>query len=338
MSEGVQFLADRGQGALRVDKFLTRRVKHVTRSRIQSGIAEGCVRINGEVITSCSQKVHGGDAVELTFPDSDNVAPDHLLPEEMSLDVVHEDEHVLVVNKQAGVVVHPAHRNWTGTLLNGLAHHLGYSPNGAPSAETENLYRLGLVHRLDKGTSGLLMVAKTAAAQTFLSKQLAERRVRRRYMALVWGVPQHHEGVLNKSLARDPKDRRKVLAMSDPTAGKHACTHYEVMENFGYVSLLACRLETGRTHQIRAHMKDFGHPIFGDEDYEGRRIHKGKVTSKYKKFIHNCFQLLPRQALHAESLGFQHPKTKKFCNFVSPLPEDFQQVLNKWERYARISE
>lgn len=317
---------DEGQELLRIDKFLMDRLPNVTRSKVQAGIKEGFVRVNGAVIKA-NYKVHPGDDISVSF----SIPPrdDEVVAEDIPLDVVWEDDHLLIVNKPAGMVVHPAYQNWTGTLVNALAFRFKTLP------EMEgNDGRPGLVHRIDKDTSGLLVIAKTEAAMTGLAKQFFDHSIERTYYALVWGVPTEAKGTIDVHLGRSLKDRRITTTFPEGDFGKHAITHYEVLQDLGYVSLVKCTLETGRTHQIRAHMRSIGHPLFNDEMYGGAEIVKGTVFTKYKQFVHNCFKLMPRQALHAKTLGFTHPITKKQVLVASDLPEDFQKVLDKWEQYA----
>lgn len=253
-----------------------------------------------------------------------------IIPQDIPLDIVYEDDDVLVVNKPAGMCVHPGHGNFDGTLVNALAHYLGLSQ--APDAEDE---RLGiLVHRIDKDTSGLLLVAKNDEAQLRLAKQFYVHSIDRRYRAIVWGDIKEEEGTIDAGIGRDPNDRLRYRICNDPELGKHAVTHYRVLERFGYVTLVECRLETGRTHQIRVHMASIGHPLFNDERYGGAEIRKGTIYSKYKQFIRNCFELCPRQALHAKTLGFEHPVTKKWLQFDSEMPSDMTALLEKWRKYS----
>ena len=324
--EHYQFIADKGQEPLRVDKYLMNRVENATRNKIQNAAKEGSIYVNDKIVKS-NYKVKPGDKVKVMFshPPYENL----LVGEKMDLDILFEDENLLVVNKPAGLVVHPGHGNYKGTLLNGLIYHfknLPFNSDGRP----------GLVHRIDKDTSGLLVIAKDERSMTDLAKQFYLKTSKRKYLALVWGIVADEKGTVNANLARDPKNR---LIMSVPkeneSFGKKAITHYIVIERFNYLTLLECELETGRTHQIRSHMKHIGHPIFSDSRYGGDKILKGTIFNKYKQFVSNCFDIMPRQALHAKSLGFIHPVTKKELYFESELPQDFQNCLKKWRNYSK---
>ena len=322
--EHYQFHADKGQEPLRVDKFLMNRIENATRNKIQNAAKSGFIFVNGESVKS-NYKVKPGDKIKVMFshPPYENL----LVGEEMSLNIIFEDEYLLVVNKPPGIVVHPGHGNYSGTLLNGLIYHFKNLPSNKDG-------RPGLVHRIDKDTSGLLVIAKTELSMNNLAKQFYLKTSKRKYIALVWGVVEKDEGTINENLARDPKNRLIMSVPEDKEIGKSAITHYKVLERFNYVTLLECQLETGRTHQIRAHMKFIGHPIFSDQRYVGDKILKGTIFNKYKQFVQNCFKTLPRQALHAKSLGFSHPVLKKELDFVSDLPEDFTECLNKWRNYS----
>lgn len=320
------FRVDSKQESIRIDKFLTQRVGFVTRSRLQKMIKEGFVMVGGKVV-STHYKVKPLDLIVLRHLSPPQ--PDHITPEDIPIDVVYEDAHLVVVNKAANRVVHPAHGNWTGTLLNALAHYFGQNET------KKHPPRMGLLHRIDKGTSGLLVVAKTEQAVQHISQQFLTHSVARTYHALVWGVPEPSCGTITANLARHPKDRRLITTVPK-YQGKHAITHYEVLRDFQNFSLLVCRLETGRTHQIRAHMKHIGHPIFNDEKYMGNKIWKGRITTKYKQFVKNCMTLLPRQALHAKTLGFLHPATGKQMLFNSELPADMQGVIDQCEAYDKV--
>lgn len=322
--EHFRFVADKGQQLLRVDKFLTDRMKRSSRNRIQQAAAAGCIIVNGKAVKS-SYKVKPGDVVSIVM---DRPRYDfEIIAEDIPLDIVYEDDTVLVVNKPAGLVAHPGHGNYTGTLVNALAWHF------RDTADYDvNDPRLGLVHRIDKDTSGLLVVAKTPDAKTDLGRQFFEKTTRREYLALVWGDVKADSGTVVGSIARDPRNKLCMTVTEDPDAGKHAVTHYEVVERFGYVTLVRCRLETGRTHQIRVHMRHIGHPLFNDERYGGDRILKGRPGAAYQQFVNNCFAVCPRQALHARTLGFRHPATGQQMDFEAPLPEDFRALLEKWRR------
>ncbi|MFY0601930.1 MAG: RluA family pseudouridine synthase [Cyclobacteriaceae bacterium] len=322
--------ADPKQALLRVDKFLMDRLPNVTRSKIQTGIKEGFVKVNGEP-TKANYKVHPGDEVSvyLAEPPRD----DEVIPEDIPLDIVYEDEHLLIVNKPAGMVVHPAYQNWTGTLVNALAYHFQNLPE-----MQGNEGRPGLVHRIDKDTSGLLVIAKTEAGMSGLAKQFFDHSIERTYYALAWGMPAEQKGTIHVNVGRSLKDRRITTAFPEGDLGKNAITHFEVLEDLRYVSLVKCNLETGRTHQIRAHMKYIGHTLFNDATYGGDQVLKGTVFTKYKQFVQNCFKVMPRQALHAKTLGFIHPVTKEQMQFDSELPEDFAAVLEKWRGYVSFTD
>ena len=325
--EHFRMIADKGQQLLRIDKFLFVHLPGTSRNRIQLAAKAGFVHVNERPVKS-NYRVKPGDVVTLLLnrPRYDN----SIEPENIPLDIVYEDNDVIVVNKPAGMVVHPGHGNYTGTLVNAIAWHLkdnpGYDPNDPA---------VGLVHRIDKDTSGLLVVAKTPEAKTSLGVQFFNKTTRRRYEALVWGDPGNDEGRIEGNNARNPRNRLQMSVFApDSGIGKSAVTHYKVLKRFGYVTLVECRLETGRTHQIRVHMSWQGHPLFNDARYGGDRILKGTTFSKYKQFIENCFSLLPRQALHARSLGFVHPTTGKDVYFESELPDDLTAVIAKWEGYV----
>lgn len=324
--EHHHIVADPKQELLRIDKFLMDRLPNVTRNKLQVGIRDGLVKVNGEQVKP-NYKVHPGDSIHvyLTQPPRD----EDLVPEDIPLNIVFEDDHLLVVNKPAGMVVHPAYQNWSGTLVNGLAFHFQNLPE-----MKGNDGRPGLVHRIDKDTSGLLVIAKTEEAMGGLAKQFFDHSIERTYYALVWGELGEDSGTINVNVGRSLKDRRITACFPQGDFGKNAITHFKVLKNLRYVSLIQCNLETGRTHQIRAHMKYLGHPLFNDETYGGHEILKGTVFTKYKQFVQNCFKLMPRQALHAKTLGFIHPVTKKKVQFDSDLPEDFTSVLEKWEKYV----
>lgn len=323
--EHIRIVADKGQDLLRIDKFLMNRVENTSRNRIQNAIDAGSVLVNEKVIKA-SYKVKPFDVITVVLPDPPR--DNEVYPENIPLAIEYEDDDVLMVNKNAGMVVHPGFNNYTGTLVNALTYHLNQLPT-LPG----NTGRPGLVHRIDKDTSGLLVIAKNEWAMTYLAKQFYDHSIERRYIALVWG-DLVTDGTVSGYIGRDMKDRRIMNMYEDPEKGKWSVTHYKIKERFGFVTLIECQLETGRTHQIRAHMKSIGHPLFNDASYGGDRILKGTVFSKYKQFVDNCFEIIPRQALHARSLGFLHPKTKKMMNFEVPLPEDFRLVLEKWRGYA----
>ncbi len=323
--EHHRIVVDPGQELLRIDKFLMDRLPNVTRSKVQSGIKDGFVKVNDQQVKP-NYKVHPGDDISIVLPEPPR--DEEVVPENIPLDIVLEDEHLLIVNKPAGMVVHPAYQNWSGTLVNALAFHFQNLPE-----MKGNDGRPGLVHRIDKDTSGLLVIAKTEAAMNGLAKQFFDHSIERTYNALVWGSPDESKGTINVNVGRSLKDRRITTAFPEGDFGKYAITHYEVINDLRYVSLLKCNLETGRTHQIRAHMKYLGHPLFNDTMYGGDQILKGTIFTKYKQFVQNCFKILPRQALHAKTLGFIHPITKKKVFVESELPEDFQNVITKWTNY-----
>jgi 23S rRNA pseudouridine1911/1915/1917 synthase len=327
--EHHRIVCDPGQGLVRLDKFLTDRLPNVTRTKIQKGIDEGFVSVNDKPVKS-NYRVHPNDVIIISFPEPPRDT--EVVPENIPLNIVYEDDSLLVINKPAGMVVHPAYQNWTGTMVNALAFHFQNLPQ-MPGNEGKP----GLVHRIDKDTSGLLVIAKTEYAMTALARQFFNHTIERTYNALVWGVPDPPEATINVHVGRSPKDRRITVAFPEGNSGRHAITHYKVLIDLRYVSLVECKLETGRTHQIRAHMKYIGHPLFNDSMYGGDQIVKGTVFSKYRQFVENCFKVIPRQALHAKTLGFIHPVTREFIQFDSELPEDFKVVLKKWENYVQFN-
>ncbi|KQB37301.1 RluA family pseudouridine synthase [Flavobacterium aquidurense] len=323
--EHFRFEVPKGQALLRIDKYLMNLIQNATRNKIQNAATEGNIFVN-DIPVKSNYKVKPFDVVTvmLTHPPFEN----HILPEDLPLNIVYEDDALLLINKEPGMVVHPGHGNYTGTLVNALAHHFDNLPMNSSE-------RPGLVHRIDKDTSGLLVVAKTEAAMTHLAKQFEAKTSEREYIALVWGNVAEEEGTIEGNLARHLKDRMQMAVFADPEIGKPAITHYKVLERFGYVTLISCKLETGRTHQIRAHMKHIGHPLFNDERYGGHLILKGTTFTKYKQFIDNCFKALPRQALHAKTLGFVHPTTGEMMRFDTELPQDFQDCIEKWRNYGK---
>jgi len=323
--EHYKFIADKGQNPLRVDRFLMNFVEFATRNKIQQSVKAGNVRVNDKVVKS-NHKVKGGDVVTivLDYPKETN----ELLPQDIPIIINYEDDDLLIVNKEAGMVVHPGFGNYDGTLVNALAFHFQNLPN---MGEEE---RPGLVHRIDKNTSGILVVAKTERAMTILAKKFEDRDLNRKYIALVWGDVKEDEGTITGNIGRSLKNRKVMDVFPDREYGKHAVSHYKVLERFGYTTLVECKLETGRTHQIRAHFKSIGHILFNDEEYGGDAILKGTTFTKYKQFVHNCFKICPRQALHAKSLGFEHPTTKKEVFFDSDLADDMQELIEKWRKYA----
>ena len=328
MFEHFRFEIDKGQAPMRVDKYLSTHMEYTSRHRIQCAIRQDYVRVNGRVVkANCI--IRPGDTVTFVMPYQRRGL--EILPENIPLDIIYEDEDLLVLDKPAGMVVHPGHGHFSGTLVNALAYHLGISQG--PDAQDE---RMGvLVHRIDKDTSGLLVVAKNDEAQLNLARQFYVHSIDRRYTAIVWGNIREDEGTIEGNIGRDPSDRMKFRVFPDGDRGKRAVTHYRVLERFGYVTVVECRLETGRTHQIRVHFNWIGHPLFNDERYDGAEIRKGTIYAKYRQFISNCFKLLPRQALHARTLGFIHPRTGKHMQFDSPLPADMQALIDKWRQYAR---
>lgn len=325
--EHHKFVAEVGQKPLRVDKYLMNFIENATRNKIQKAAKSGNIYVNNETVKQ-NYKVKAGDVVQVMF---EHPPYEYLLvPEDIPLDIIYEDEVLLVVNKPAGMVVHPGHGNYSGTLINALVHHFDNLPNNSSN-------RPGLVHRIDKDTSGLLVIAKTEEAMAHLSKQFFDKTSEREYIALVWGNVENEEGTVEGNIGRNPKNRLQnvVYEGDDADNGKAAVTHYKVLERFGYVTLVSCKLETGRTHQIRVHMKYIGHTLFNDERYGGDRILKGTTFTKYKQFVDNCFKLLPRQALHAKTLGFTHPTTNKWMSFNSDLPQDMVDCIEKWRGYAK---
>lgn len=320
--EHFRFVADKGQQLLRVDKWLVERMEKTSRNRVQQAAEAGCIIVNGRPVKS-NYKVKPGDVISIVM---DRPRYDfEIIAQDIPLDIVYEDDFLLVVNKPPGLVVHPGHGNYSGTLVNALAYHFKDDPDYDVSDP-----RLGLVHRIDKDTSGLLVVAKTPEAKTHLGKQFFDKTTRREYVALVWGDFEEDSGTITGNIARNPRNKLQMAVMSDPTLGKHAVTHYNVIERFGYVTLVKCVLETGRTHQIRVHMLHKGHPLFNDERYGGDKILKGNTSSSYRRFVENCFEVCPRQALHARTLGFVHPETGKEMFFESPVPDDMSALIEKW--------
>ena len=321
--EHFSFVVDKGQSPLRIDKFLMARIENATRNKIQQAAKAGYIFVGEEPVKS-NYKVKKGDKIKVLFdhPPYQNL----LKPEPIGLEIIYEDDALIVLNKPPGIVVHPGHGNYSGTLLNGLLYHFNRLPknqNGRP----------GIVHRIDKDTSGLLVIAKTEFAMTNLAKQFFDKTTERIYNALIWGDIKEDKGTFEGAIGRHPKNRLQMSVYEDNSKGKEAITHFKVLERFRYVTLVECQLETGRTHQIRAHMKHFGHTLFNDSRYGGDSILKGTSFSKYRHFIENCFKILPRQALHAKTLGFKHPVSGEHLTFDSQLPEDFMGVLKKWRSY-----
>jgi len=324
--EHYLFTVDKGQQPLRIDKYLMNFIENATRNKIQAAAKDGSIFVN-DVAVKSNYKVKPLDTIRVLFahPPHENL----LVGEDIPIDIVYEDDELLVVNKPAGIVVHPGHGNYSGTLINGLIYHFENLPKNSSD-------RPGLVHRIDKDTSGLLVVAKTEQAMAHLSKQFKDKTSEREYVAIVWGNMEDDEGTIEGNIGRHPKNRLQniVFENDDEEKGKPAVTHYKVIERLGYVTLVSCKLETGRTHQIRVHMKYIGHTIFNDERYGGERILKGTTFTKYKQFVDNCFKVLPRQALHAKTLGFVHPKTGEFMSFTSEVPNDIQECIDKWRHYS----
>lgn len=327
--EHHRIIADPKQSLVRIDKFLMARLPNVTRTKIQGGIQEGLVKVNDKQVKA-NYKVHPTDVITVSMPEPPRDTD--VIPENIPINIVFEDPHLMVINKPAGMVVHPAYQNWSGTLVNALAYHFKHLPE-LPG----NDGRPGLVHRIDKDTSGLLVIAKDEATLTGLAKQFFDHSIERRYQAIVWGVPDPTVGTINKNVGRSLKDRRVTTVFPLGDMGRNAITHYKVLHDLRYVSIVECKLETGRTHQIRAHMKYLGHPLFNDALYGGNEVLKGTIFTKYKQFVDNCFKIIPRQALHAKSLGFVHPVTKEFLQFDSELPTDFKEAVEKWEHYVKYT-
>lgn len=323
--EHYRFDVPKGQALLRIDKYLMLMVPNATRNKIQNAASNGDIYVN-DVPVKSNYKVKPLDVIRilLAHPPFEN----RVDPEDIPLDIVYEDDTLLLINKPPNFVVHPGHGNYTGTLVNALAFHFENLPLNSSE-------RPGLVHRIDKDTSGLLVVAKTEAAMTHLAKQFEDKTSEREYIALVWGNVKEDEGTITGNIARHLKDRMQMAVFSDPEIGKHAVTHYKVLERFGYVTLISCKLETGRTHQIRVHLKHIGHTLFNDERYGGNLILKGTTFTKYKQFIDNCFKTLPRQALHAKTLGFVHPTTGKYMLFNTDIPKDMADCIEKWRVYSK---
>ena len=328
--EHFRFVVDPGTDMLRIDKYLFNLIRHTSRNKIQQAAKAGCILVNGKAEKQ-NYKVHPNDVISVLMPNPPRDT--EIIPEDIPLNIQYEDDDLLIINKEAGMVVHPAFGNYTGTMVNALYHYLGQQQltDGSPVKQL-------LVHRIDKNTSGLLVVAKNELAQMRLAKVFFDHDLERKYRALVWGDFPEDEGTIVGNVGRNPKDRMVMTVFPEgDERGKHAVTHWKVIERFGYVTLLECQLETGRTHQIRVHLQSIGHPLFNDEAYGGSKILKGTTFSKYQQFIRNCFALMPRQALHAKSLGFAHPTSGKFVLFDSELPADFQAVLDKWRNYVHTA-
>ncbi len=328
--EHQRITCDKNQSSIRIDKFLIDKLDKVSRSRIQNAIAIGCILVNEKPVKS-NYKIRPGDEISLVLPSNPNES-DELLPENIPLEIHYEDEHLMVINKPPGLVVHPGVGNYTGTLVNALLFH--FQQHQLPVMKGNSPDRPGLVHRIDKDTSGLILIAKNDYAMTHLSKQFYDHTIDREYIALVWGDVKNEKGTITGNIGRHEKDRMQMTVFQDESMGKHAVTHYEVVEKMYYVTMVKCKLETGRTHQIRVHMKHIGHTLFNDDRYGGDRILKGTLYSKYKQFVDNCFIIMPRQALHARSLGFVHPATGQKMFFETPIPDDFNKLLDKWRAYV----
>jgi 23S rRNA pseudouridine1911/1915/1917 synthase len=328
MYEHFRFVADKGQTLLRVDKFLTARLEKSSRNRVQQAAEAGCILVNGKAVKS-NYRVKPLDVVQVVM-DRPRYESE-IIAEDIPLDIVYEDDDLLVVNKPAGLVVHPGHGNYSGTLVNALAWHFKDNPDYDVSDP-----RMGLVHRIDKDTSGLLVVAKTPDAKTHLGKQFFNKTTKRQYIAVTWGIPSPTKGRVEGNIGRSLKDRLQMAVFPDGSQGKHAVTHYEVLEPLEHVAVIRCQLETGRTHQIRVHMRHIGHPLFNDVRYGGDKILRGVSSAKYRAFVENCFEECPRQALHARTLGFVHPRTGKEMFFSCDLPQDMMRLIERWRTYVGV--
>ena len=323
--EHFRFKVDAGQSFLRIDKYVTAKLENTSRTRVQTAANAGNILVN-DVAAKPNYKVKPGDIIQILLPTPPREI--ELIPENIPINIVYEDDDLVVVNKEPGMVVHPAYGNYTGTLVNALMWHFKDLPLFKTGEQ-----RPGLVHRIDKNTSGILVIAKTEYAHNRLARQFFDRTTDRKYLALVWGTPDPPEGTITGHVGRNPKDRKVMYVFPDGSQGKHAITHYRIIENLGYISIVECKLETGRTHQIRVHFSYIKHPLFNDEEYGGDQILKGTTFSKYQQFVKNCFAILPRQALHAKSLAFDHPVTGIRMSFDSELPDDMKQVIDKWRVY-----
>ena len=324
----LQIVVDPGQSSIRLDQFIVSKFAKVSRNRIQNAIEAGLITINGKVVKQ-SYKISGSEQISVRIPKVHDIS--EVTPEDIPLDIVYEDDDLMIINKVAGMIVHPAAGVRSGTLVNALAFYFANNQSKNTVSEKE---RFGLVHRIDKETSGLLVISKNDFAHTHLSKQFFDHSIEREYNALVWGEPDPPNGRIEAFVGRDPKNRQRQFVFPEGLEGKSAVTHYELIESFYYTSLVRCKLETGRTHQIRVHMKFIGHPLFNDEKYDGDKIMKGTIYTKYKQFVANCYKILPRFALHAKSLGFIHPVSGKKIYFEVDLPEDFKSLLDKWRHYT----
>ncbi len=325
--EHHRFVADKGQRPLRIDKFLVSRLESKSRNKIQNAAKAGNILVNDYAVKP-NYKIKPGDVVSivLAYPPREI----ELIPQDIPVKILYEDDHIIVVNKDAGMVVHPGYGNYTGTLVNALVYHFKDLP-----LQNQEKVKPGLVHRIDKNTSGVLVIAKNEFSQTRLAKIFYDRKIDRVYQALVWGDLKDDSGTITGNIGRSLKNRKVMQVFPDESYGKHAVTHYNVIERFGYVTLVECKLETGRTHQIRAHFKYLGYPLFNDETYGGDSIIKGTTFTKYKQFVNNCFKICPRQALHAKSLAFYHPVNENYMNFEAPMPEDMKHLIEKWKSYSR---
>jgi 23S rRNA pseudouridine1911/1915/1917 synthase len=327
--EHHRIVADKGQTLMRIDHYLKHHLSNVTRTKLQNAIEAESVKVNDKPVKS-SYKIKPLDVITIALSHPPRVT--EIIAEDIPLDIIYEDEELLVLNKPAGMVVHPAYGNWSGTVVNALVYHFQHLPTGRNGEA-----RPGLIHRIDKDTSGLLVIAKTEFSMAHIARQFFEHTTERTYYALIWGEPKDAEGTIVGHIGRSARDRKVMAVYTDGSQGKHAVTHYKVLKSFKYISLVQCNLETGRTHQIRAHFQHLGHPLFSDSIYGGDKILRGTTSGSYRAFVENCFQLMPRQALHAKSIGFQHPRTKQWMQFDSELPEDFKAVLAKWEKYVNPS-
>jgi len=324
--EHFRFSVDRGQSPVRIDKYISARMEETSRSRVQNAANAGNILVN-DIAVKPNYRVKPGDIIQIVLPSPPREI--ELIAEDIPLNIIYEDDDVIVIDKEAGMVVHPAYGNYTGTLVNALMWHFRELPLFQAGEQ-----RPGLVHRIDKNTSGILVVAKNEMAHNKLARQFFDRTTDRRYTAIVWGIPDPPEGTITGNVGRSPRDRKIMHVFADGSQGKHAITHYRIIENLGYVSLIECKLETGRTHQIRVHLSYIRHPLFNDMEYGGDRILKGTTFTKYQQFVRNCFEILPRQALHARSLAFDHPVTGKRLSFESDLPADMKAVIEKWRNYT----
>ncbi|MFN5458515.1 MAG: RluA family pseudouridine synthase [Bacteroidota bacterium] len=333
--EHFRIEVDKGQEMIRIDRFLTARIKNASRTKIQYASEAGSILANGKAVKS-SYKIKPGDILSIVLPHPPREI--ELIPQNIPINIIYEDDDVVAVNKEPGMVVHPAYGNYSGTLVNALLFHFKQLPVSKTAVSEElSIDRPGLVHRIDKNTSGILIVAKTEKAMVKLSKDFFDRNLDRKYYALVWGNINDDSGTITGNVGRDLKNRKVMSVFPEGDYGKHAVTHYRVVERFGYVTLIECKLETGRTHQIRVHMKFIGHPIFNDNEYGGDRILKGTTFTKYKQFVENCFAICPRQALHAKTLTIKHPRTGKEISLVTDLPEDMRILLEKWRNYSKFN-